>query len=222
MLLGTAHARISEPSSEWGGAPTKGSVVVGDKGTVEYAVFGPGRFGDFLAENGIVAADPNPMGSGNLLYAYQIIDVPNAMNLTKITVGDVINNVGFANHSPNTYIPTWLNPGAATAISEQDANHSVPALAATDVGNSWVWNFGTSTAQAGAIQGSVPENSAILYFVAPYLPEKESTTLYSGNLNSSMIFGVASIGPQLVPEPTGVCLAVFAACGLVVARRRRG
>jgi hypothetical protein len=232
MLNSTSHALVANaatgPIPDWGLNPVKG-VITTPRGDIEYAVFGPGKFGQFLADNGIGAADPNPIGSGQLLYAYQIINVPAApstMNtLSKITVGDCKNNGCLGTpiiHNAATYAPSHINPGVATATNEQDPNHSTPSDIEYDAGQSFVWNFSSST--NGQIQGAAPfdEDSSILYYVAPYLPEKENVTIYRTGTTFSSGPDIAGIGPTFIPEPSTMCLVVLAAIGLLPARRSRG
>jgi hypothetical protein len=199
MLAGTSHA-LTYNSIEW-----KGAVSI-PAGTFEYAVFPGNKFDDFLLENGITA--PDPTLPNMLTYAYQLIDVPSNASVSFISVGDA------QGHVANSHPPSWLNPGADTADVEQDP------MTAADVGTSWAWSFGTTTASK-ITSGEV---SSILYFQSIFAPEFD-------NVSASAPFGVqdssvASISDmlipqQFIPEPTAMCLALFAACGLLIWRRPR-
>jgi len=184
------------------------------QGTLEYAVFAPGQFQNFLIDTlgGPPPFDPAP---GEVVYAYQLIDVTAATpGVSNISVGlDVIDIPGTV--SPPSFAPTGAGNEQAPSLGEYN-------------GTSMVWRFMDNPATGGVDERiNTGEQSPILIFSSAYLPELDNLTINSGIAGTPSYYdSVPSIGSNLsqgVPEPSSVALLLIGCASLIGAvRRQRG
>jgi hypothetical protein len=190
MLASTSNA-LTYNATEWKGSDTIAT------GTIEYAVFGPGKFGDFMSEYSIGGADPTDPSL--LTYAYQLIDVPSDASVSVLTVGEFINHE--ASHVAGLYPALWLNTG-----SPQQS-----PVAGADQGTSWAWFFNPDRITDG-------ETSAILYFQSDKLPEYDNASASAPNGGTASPT-IASIGATTtgggIPEPGSLTLLLLGVFSLL-------
>jgi hypothetical protein len=167
--------------------------------TVEYAVFPPGRFQQYLDDNGLGGTDPDPL---NAIYAYQITSVTAAVpGLSGLSVGfdvgDTANDV------------TFVATGVAGEVS--------PTTSANNITSAF-WSFGTPL-EPGDL-------SSILAIVSPSEPELDTMQLQSGLASPNPSPLVASITDNAgtfteIPEPASAVLVAGLLAGCWAARYRR-
>jgi hypothetical protein len=200
-MLNDTSSALTHNSIVW-----KGAVSI-PAGTFEYAVFGPGKFDDFLAE-ALIDPSLDPTNPNLLTYAYQLIDVPSNASVSFISVGETVNHDPAHDGNVVDYPPLWFNPPGG---SEQD-----PQLA-NDIGTSWAWSFG-STTDTKITSGEV---SSILYFQTDMAPEYDQVSASAPfGINSNSVASISA--DRFVPEPTTACFAAFALCWLLLLRRAVG
>ncbi len=204
MLADTNHALTYTGPPTFNGTPWKGSVATA-RGTVEFAVFKPNKFADFLSENGIDPSEDPTDPSKGFIYAYQLLNPVG--DITYLSIGETVNHD--PSHVADMYPPSFYNPPGG---NEQSPSGPVVPK---DNGTSWNWSFQDPVSQSSG------ESSAILYFQAPLLPEWDHVTLYAGSpiFSAGANFSVPSI--SVIPEPSAVGLALVAAAGLLFRRRLR-
>jgi len=174
--------------------------------TIEYAVFAPGDFQEFLTtENNIQFADPAP---SEFIYAYQITDIVSATaGITIFTVGlDDDESTGI---SGVTYIPKALDHDTYSPLPTNDPAFLGPGPGG---GDSSQWgSFGALTT-GGA--------SAILFYSSPQGPEFGFSSLTAGT--ASTFVSLSMPNPVAIPEPTTTMLLTCAVVILARVRRRIG
>ena len=169
--------------------------------TVEFAVFAPGDFQDFLStENNINFVDPAP---SEFIYAYQITPI------TEATAGISIFTVGLnSNESTGiegvSFIPMGTNHGGYSPLPAAD-----PLLVGggPGVSDSSQWNF------AGSI--GTGQASGILFYSSPQGPEFGFSQVTAGTATTQQ----ANSLPNPVPEPATLVLGLAAVLGLMARRR---
>lgn len=172
---------------------------------VEYAVFAPGKFQNFLDENSIVYNDPT--AGGEYIYAYQIVNIdPNTTPVTTFTVG--MNGNESPGNTGVTYVPAATDYGTYPYQPTQDpgATGGGPG-----VSTSAVWPTATGSPYTPG------EVSAILFYSSPQVPELGLSTVLAGFAGE---FPLNSM-PNPVPEPATLFLGLAAGIGLAMRRRSR-
>lgn len=171
------------------GGPTLGNQF---SATIDYAVFPPGRFGQYLSDNGFSGSDPAPT---NAIYAYQISSV------TSATPGIGQLSVGFDSGDLSNLVTS-----VATGVSGEVS----PTSSANQLTSAF-WSFSGGAIGAGGI-------SSLLVIASPSQPELDTIQLASGLANPNTINLVASLTDSIgvfeeVPEPAAASLlAVIATC----------
>jgi len=190
-----------------GNGPTSGawkdsvsySGGVGFSATLEYAVFGPGKFADFLSENSIAYADPTD--PTHLVYAYQIEYLAGFGSISASTVAlDGDETIGIVGNIPKGLV------GA-------DAD---PASGNNQGGTSIAWNFVDGST---ALFTSPPKTSTILFFTSPQIPELDTASLF--NIGGPAPQMVASPSNQFIPEPASLTLLLVGGASVLGLMRRR-
>jgi hypothetical protein len=215
MLLSTPHAYNDGlgpgPDGVWKGTVEYDRVFGTNNvdSTVEFAVFGPGKFQFFLNDNwGVPPVDPAP---GDVIYAYQIINVNSAVpGIQLMSVGlDSIDDPHIV--SPPSYVLTGLAgeqaPGPASAFND----------------TSMVWSFANNSGTPEDERINTGQFSPILIFSSRWGPELDKLTVASGGAaNPSILDGVPSIGNYIaVPEPLSQTLLLVGSASLLGLLRRR-
>jgi len=189
----TTLATTAEALGSWQGSQNY-SVPGTLDATVEYAVFAPGDFDNFLSvENNINFSDPAPT---EFIYAYQFTDITLATSgITIFTVG--LNGNELLGASGVSFIPA--------------ADHGTYTPAPTDDPTLTGGGPGVSTSSQWFYLGSlgVGEASGILFYSSPQGPELGFSVVVSGTASDSNALSL----PNPVPEPT---TAVLLACGVAI------
>lgn len=167
--------------------------------TVEYAVFPPGRFQQYLDDNGLAGSDPSPL---NAIYAYQITSVAAASpGVSSLSVGydlgDISNDV------------TFVATGVAGEVS--------PTTSANQLTSAF-WSFDSPL--------DVGDVSSILVIASPSEPELDTVQVSSGLASPNPSPLVASITDDIgqfkeVPEPSSALIVLFAGISLGMAKLRK-
>jgi hypothetical protein len=159
--------------------------------TVEYAVFGSGKFQDFLDENSIAHVEP---AAGEYVYAYQIVNVAPATNGINIfTVG--LNGDEALGATGVTYVPSAINPAGVGG--------------GPGVSTSSQWMFFGSLGPG--------QSSGILYYSSPNGPELGFSTMSAGVASQSLALSL----PNPVPEPMSCVLLAGAVVMVLAGGRTR-
>ena len=215
-LIGQASAGIlaaaanDEAIAGWKGTRTMTGPVVGThyvNALVDFAVFAPGDFQDFLddPDDNPITINPisysDPSGGTEVVYAFQIFNGDSNPYLTNITAGidasDPVNNVA------------WIT---GTGMRTPSGN--------TFPGTSIRWNFATSATRINDNQSSL-----ILLYTSPRLPEWDHGQTGTG-ISSGLSAGrpdFPSPGPVDAPEPGTFALGFLGLMVLGLAKyfRRR-
>jgi hypothetical protein len=167
---------------------------------VDWAVFAPGRFAQYLTDQGF--AGPDPSGGSDAVYAYQVTSVTTALpGISTLTVG-----LGAADFRGTVLAPTSVSAGPGTVLPN----------AGGDAGTSMVWTFLADPLNVG-------QTSGLLVFTSPFAPELDNLSIKSGIATAAAIDEVGSpslrIVQDMVPEPSSLCLAI-ASVGFILATRR--
>lgn len=186
-----------------GSVDISGGPTLGDEfsATVDFAVFPPGRFGQYLTDNGFAGADPMPT---NAIYAYQISSVASATpGIGQLSVGFDAGDLANLAAAVATGVPGEVSP-------------TMSDLQAT----SGFWSFSNDPIEAGEV-------SALLVIASPSEPELDTIQITSSLAVPNSVVMVPSLTDNIgrfneVPEPTAATLlAVIAtlAAGHRVASR---
>ena len=169
--------------------------------TIEFAVFAPGDFQNFLDDNNIVYSDPAP---SEYIYAYQVVDIGPGTSVVTFTVGlqedEDLGSTGV------WYIPASTDYGVTYPyVPTKDP---ADTTGGPGVGDSSAWqalpSFGTG------------EFSPILYYSSPQVPElgySVAANILGQQIEDSMP------NPSTIPEPATLALCIVAGLGLVTRRR---
>ena len=191
--LGTWHGSASIAAQFFGDA------VVAD---VDWAVFEPGKFQQYL--NGQAIAQVDPSGPLELTYVYQITKVGTAVpGIDTLTVG-----VDLADARGTILPPTFVPTGAATEKTPTSGG---------DNNTSMAWFFNGHELHVG-------DTSSLLVFTSPFAPELDFLQVNSGLAGAFPIPPlVASISDRIhefdVPEPAAGALALLC-CTVLLCQRR--
>ena len=173
---------------------------------VDYAVFGPGKFGDFLTEQSIAFVDPTDQT--HFVYAYQVLYDAGSLSINNNTVGlDGDETIGLVSHIPKALV-------AGTDVD--------PSNGANQGGTSVSWDYNDGS---NAIFNGPPKKSTILFFSSPQVPEYDKAALL--HLGAPTPQDVASPSNQLpppggdVPEPSAFLLLLLGGVGLLRQLRSR-
>jgi hypothetical protein len=188
-------------SGAWKGTATF-SGGLGFSATVDYAVFAPGTFGDFLTEQGIGFADPTDQSQ--LVYAYQV-------NYNAASFGAISSNtVGL--DGDETIGMVGSIPKALVAGANYDPSNG--ANQGTSVG----WDYFSGST---AIFSGPPKKSTILFFTSPDVPEYDyASLLHLGGPAPQLVASPSNV-PYVVPEPACLTLLLIGSIsGIQLIRRR--
>lgn len=188
---------IWQGSQNYAGAGFFGGTL---QGTVEFAVFAPNNFQNFLNENGITFADP---ATSEYIYAYQITSVGGTNDVTNFTVGLQADEA--AGSSGVTFVPVG-NYGAYAPAPVQD-----PAITGGGPGG----NFSSAWSHLPGLPAG--QASGILFYSSPEVPELGFSTMAAGTASQQIALSLPN--PQAIPEPATIALAVFSASCLFIRRR---
>jgi hypothetical protein len=185
----------------WHGTAVVAGANLGDTiaAEVDWAVFAPGAFQQYLNSQAIAQVDPS--GPGEVVYAYQISSVTFATpGIDTLSVGiDAPDTRGIV--SAPAFIPT----GAATEKSPNSGGDNTMSM---------VWFFNGSELDPG-------DTSSILIFSSPNAPEFDFLQANSGLAGPVVSPLVGSPSNLLfVPEPAALLLGLFGCCSLLAVRRR--
>lgn len=178
------------------GGPTIGNEFTA---TIDYAVFPPGRFQQYLTDNGFLGSDPS--GVGDAVYAYQVSSVTSATpGIGQLSVGldtgDLLSSIGSVVGNAGEVTPTT------------SANQITSAF----------WSFSGSPLTGGDV-------SEILVITSPSEPELDTLQLTSGVASPNATYLVPSLTDSIgtfreIPEPATASLLAVLATGLLPSRRR--
>lgn len=189
-------------AGQWHGSVNVVGAAFGDTLTavVDWAVFAPGDFQNYLDSQAIAQVDPtSPL---DMTYVYQIHSVTFAdPGIDIMTVGlEPIDGRGTL--SAPSFVPT----GAANEKSPTGGS---------DNNTSMVWSFAGNELLPG-------DSSSLLLFTSPYAPEYDFLAVASGLAAQPVSPLVPSPGNRLgpgIPEPGTLVLALT--CGLLLLAKRR-
>ncbi len=171
---------------------------------VEFAVFAPGNFQNFLNENGIVFADPVP---SEYIYAYQVTRIgAGSSGVSNFTVG--LNSDEQLGSSGVTFVPAATSHGTYPLVPVQDPSPGGTG-GGPGVDSSSVWATIPSF-PAGTVTG-------ILFYSSPQVPELGFSTVAAGIAAQS----IPNSLPNPVPEPATLGLLILAGGLGLISRRRR-
>jgi hypothetical protein len=188
-------------AGSWRGTAVVAGANLGDTlaAEVDWAVFAPGSFQQYLNSQAIAQVDPS--GPGEVVYAYQIASV------TFATPGIDTLSVGI--DTPDTrgivLAPAFIPTGAATEKSPNSGGDNTTSM---------VWFFNGSELDPG-------DTSSILVFSSPNAPEFDFLQVSSG-LAGPVVSPLVGSPSNLifVPEPAALLLGLIGGVALLTARWR--
>jgi len=189
-------------AGQWRGSLNVAGAAFGDTLTaeVDWAVFAPGDFQNYLNSQAIAQVDPT--SPQDMTYVYQIHSVTFAdPGIDILTVGlDPIDGRG------TLLAPTFVPTGAANEKSPSGGG---------DNNTSMAWFFAGNELLPG-------DASSLLLFTSPYAPEYDFLAVASGLAAQVVSPLVPSPGSRLgpgIPEPGTLVLALT--CSLLLLAKRR-
>jgi hypothetical protein len=179
------------------------------RGKIEYAVFAPGDFSQFLEDNSITEPAWVPDAASNeLMYAYQLLGDAALNGIDAAVPGVSIFTVGLD--------PSDVRGSVAPNIVSTGATNMRLPTAWSDNTGSMVWTY---TSPNYLVTGKI---SPLMVFSSQYLPEWDATTTTSrfAYFNGGPT-AVPSIGNVLhiVPEPASLTMLFVGAIALLFGGR---
>ena len=158
---------------------------------IEYAVFAPGMFVDFLlAEGAVGAADP-----AGYVYAYQF-------SVVSSTSGGAALGLTVGTHTSSEVFGPFSVALAGTEVAP---------IRGTNAGTSIRWDVDAMTSGT----------TEILYFTSSIEPQFDNLTVFGDPGPVGASFPGLAFGPLAIPEPGSAVLALLGCLSLTILTRRR-
>lgn len=208
ILASTPHAFSGTVNPLPSGPTWKGSSVLSNffgSATLDWAVFDAAGYQAFIDEPANNITTTNPVGANELLYAYQFSNITTTFGSNSgLTVGldgdEIISGIT----APD---PTFLSAAEFPGADRYPFNQS------NQGGTSMAWEW---------TQAASGEETTILYFLSPQLPELDWASALMGPQIAQVadMIGSPSNLP-IIPEPTSATIALALVAVVLGGRKRR-